>query len=54
MGALAHAFRPSGPTLGWTPCFFLPSPGDVVPLVPILVTNKATNNQNKFINKKIS
>jgi hypothetical protein len=36
MGPLAHAFRPSGLTLGRPPCSFMPSLGDVVPLVPVL------------------
>jgi hypothetical protein len=38
MGPLAHAFRPSGLTLGRPPCSFLPSLGDVIPMVPILVS----------------
>jgi hypothetical protein len=37
MGLLVHAFRPSGLTLGSPPCSFLPSLGDAVPLVPILI-----------------
>jgi hypothetical protein len=37
MGPLARAFRPSGLTLGRPLCSFLSSPGDVVPMVPILV-----------------
>jgi hypothetical protein len=37
MGLLAHALRLSGPTLGSPPCSFLPSPGDLVPMVPNLV-----------------
>jgi hypothetical protein len=37
MGPLAHAFRPSELTLGRPPCSFMPSLGDVVPLVPVLI-----------------
>jgi hypothetical protein len=33
----AHAFRPSGLTLSRPPYSFLPSLGDVVLLVPILI-----------------
>jgi hypothetical protein len=42
MGPVARAFRPSGPTLGRPPCSFLLSPGDVVPLVSILVSYTLT------------
>jgi hypothetical protein len=38
MGHLARAFWPSGPTLGKPPYSFLLSPGDVVPMEPILIT----------------
>jgi hypothetical protein len=38
MGLLAHAVRPSEPTLGRPPFFFLPTPGDVVPMVPNIVS----------------
>jgi hypothetical protein len=34
MSLLAHAVRLSGPTLSRPPFFFLPTPGDVVPMVP--------------------
>jgi hypothetical protein len=37
MSLLAHALRPSGPTHGRHHCSFLPSTGDVVPMVPNLV-----------------
>jgi hypothetical protein len=42
MGLLAHVFWLSGLTLGSPPCSFLPCPGDVVPIVPIVVTNVVT------------
>jgi hypothetical protein len=38
MGLLAHVLMPSGLTHGRPPCFFLPSPGDMVPMVPNLVS----------------
>jgi hypothetical protein len=39
MGLLAHVLRPSGPTHGKPPCSFLLSLGDVVPMVPNLVSS---------------
>jgi hypothetical protein len=39
MGSLACALRPSGLTLGRLPYSFPPSPGDVVPMVPNLVSS---------------
>jgi hypothetical protein len=39
MGLLARALRPSRPTHGRLPCSFLPSPGDVEPMVPNLVSS---------------
>jgi hypothetical protein len=39
MGLLAHVLRPSGLTHGRPPCSFLPSPRDVVPMVPNLISN---------------
>jgi hypothetical protein len=39
MGLLACALRPSGLTKGRPPYFSLPSPGDVVPMVPNLVSS---------------
>jgi hypothetical protein len=38
MAHLARVHRLSGPTHGRPPCSFPPSPGDVVPMVPDLVT----------------
>jgi hypothetical protein len=37
MGVLARVLRPSGLTHGRPPCSFLPSLGDVVPMVSVLV-----------------
>jgi hypothetical protein len=39
MGLLAHALRPSGPTLGRPPYSSRLCPGDVVPMIPDLVTS---------------
>jgi hypothetical protein len=39
MGLLAHVLRSSGLTHGRPPCSFLPSPRDVVPMVPNLISN---------------
>jgi hypothetical protein len=39
MGLLAHVLRLSGPTHGRPPCSFLPSLGDMVPVVPNLVSS---------------
>jgi hypothetical protein len=35
---MAHVFRPNGLTLGRPPYSSLPSPGDLVPMVPYLIT----------------
>jgi hypothetical protein len=39
MGLLACVVRPSAPALGRPLCSFLPSPGDMVPMVPILISS---------------
>jgi hypothetical protein len=39
MGLLARALRSSGPILGRLPCSSRPSLGDVVPMVPDLVSS---------------
>jgi hypothetical protein len=39
MGPLACVLRPSGSTHGRPPCFFLLSPGVVVPMVPNLISS---------------
>jgi hypothetical protein len=49
MGPLARAFRPSGLTLGWPPFSFLPSLGDVVPLVPILISSPRVLGKRAWI-----
>jgi hypothetical protein len=40
MVLLAHALRLSGPTHGSLACSSLSSPGDVVPMVPNLVSSQ--------------
>jgi hypothetical protein len=47
MGHLAHVLRLSGSTHGGPPVPFLPSPGDVVPMVPDLVINRHERRKNK-------
>jgi hypothetical protein len=42
MGLLAHVLRPSGTNHGRPPCSFRLSPGDVVPMVPDLVNDTLT------------
>jgi hypothetical protein len=49
MGLLTRALRPSGLTHGRLPCSFLPSPGDVVPMVPNLVSNPRVLDKRALI-----
>jgi hypothetical protein len=39
MGLLVYALRPSGLTLGRPPCSSHPSLGDVVPMIPDLISS---------------
>jgi hypothetical protein len=48
MGLLARALRPSWPTHGRPPCSSLPSPRDVVPMVPNLVSSPSSACQMSF------
>jgi hypothetical protein len=52
MGPLAHAFKLSGPSLGRPPYSFLLSLGDVVSMVPILVTSITGEQQQEVTNRK--
>jgi hypothetical protein len=51
MGLLAHALRPSGPTHGRPPYSVRLSPGNVVPMVPDLVTFKVGINPGHHIHE---
>jgi hypothetical protein len=54
MAPLARAFRLSEPTLGRSPCSFLSSPRDVVPLVPIFVSSSRVLRKRAWIILTIS
>jgi hypothetical protein len=49
MGLLAHALRPSGPTIGRPPCSSQPSPGDVVPMVPDFINRPRVLDKQALI-----
>jgi hypothetical protein len=49
MAPLARAFRPSGLSLGRPPCSFLLSLGDMVPLVPILISSPQVLGKRAWI-----
>jgi hypothetical protein len=49
MGLLACALRSSGPTHGRPPCSVRPSPGDVVSMVPDLVSSTRVLDKRALI-----
>jgi hypothetical protein len=48
MGLLTRVLRSSGPTHGRPPFPFLLSPGDVVPMIPNLVTSVLASHVNPY------
>jgi hypothetical protein len=53
MGLLARVLGPSGPTHGRLPCSFLLSPGDVVPMIPNLVSRNGDRGYPSLIDYSI-
>jgi hypothetical protein len=49
MSLMSRALRPSGLTLGRPPCSFCLSPGDVVPMIPDLISSPRVPDKRALI-----